>query len=375
MREGMLHIRDVEGPKKIRSVEARLEAMEQQIFKCQGMVERGLNTNHMMITEFTNKHKIDANDIGKHLSRLYDRIDQLQAQIYDLHNQNSLTFEPSTYRSRGWSTGLVVRLGTGQSLLQIGMTRFIACRSSSYPSPSPSASCFRFSGIPRRPHDMSAVSATSDGVAAAAAAAGILFLVAAAMHQPVAGAAPAAAVHHVVGGDPGWHVASDVLAWSTGRLFTVGDTLCKSSSTTARTAFRKNSAFHSQNDDEQRCLAISGFAYEAAEDGVAEVAGEAEFEACEAGGAIRTYADGVSRVGLDGEGARYFLSADPEKCKGGLKLRVDVRATRPVPPRAEDRAVATAPAPSESTGSHVVAPLMLPALCLASACFFLFLAA
>ncbi|KAE8786233.1 40S ribosomal protein S5-1 [Hordeum vulgare] len=84
----MLHIRDVEGPKKTRSVEARLEAMEQQVFKCQGMVECGLNANHMMITEFTNKHRIDANDIGKHLSRLYDRIDHLQAQIYDLQNQN-----------------------------------------------------------------------------------------------------------------------------------------------------------------------------------------------------------------------------------------------------------------------------------------------
>ena len=79
MSEGMLHIRDVEGSKKIGSVETRLEAMEQQVFKCQGMVERGLNANHMMITEFTNKHRIDANDIGKHLSRLYDRIDQLQA--------------------------------------------------------------------------------------------------------------------------------------------------------------------------------------------------------------------------------------------------------------------------------------------------------
>ncbi|KAE8786766.1 40s ribosomal protein s5-1 [Hordeum vulgare] len=89
MREGMLHIRDVEGPKKTGSMEARLEAMEQQVFKCQGMVERGLNANRMMITEFTNKHKIDANDIGKHLSRLYDRIDHLQAQIYDLQNQNS----------------------------------------------------------------------------------------------------------------------------------------------------------------------------------------------------------------------------------------------------------------------------------------------
>ncbi|KAE8812660.1 40s ribosomal protein s5-1 [Hordeum vulgare] len=88
MREGMLHIRDVEGPKKTGSVEARLEAMEQQVFKCEGMVERGLNANHMMITVFTNKHKIDANDIGKHLSKLYDRIDHLQAQIYDLQNQN-----------------------------------------------------------------------------------------------------------------------------------------------------------------------------------------------------------------------------------------------------------------------------------------------
>ncbi|KAE8772698.1 40S ribosomal protein S5-1 [Hordeum vulgare] len=78
MSEGMLHIRDVEGPKKTGSVETRLEAMEQQVFKCQGMVERGLNANHMMITEFTSNHKMDAIDIGKHLSRLYDRFDQLQ---------------------------------------------------------------------------------------------------------------------------------------------------------------------------------------------------------------------------------------------------------------------------------------------------------
>ncbi|KAE8807011.1 40S ribosomal protein S5-1 [Hordeum vulgare] len=88
MCEGMLHNCDVDGPKKIGSVEARLEAMEQQVFKCQGMVERGLNANDMMITEFTKKHKINVNDIGKHLSRLYERIDHLQAQIYDLQNQN-----------------------------------------------------------------------------------------------------------------------------------------------------------------------------------------------------------------------------------------------------------------------------------------------
>ncbi|KAE8796408.1 40S ribosomal protein S5-1 [Hordeum vulgare] len=72
MHEGVFHIRDVKGPKKTGSVEARLEAVEQQVFKCQGMVERGLNANDMMIIEFTNKHKIDANDIGKHLSRLFE---------------------------------------------------------------------------------------------------------------------------------------------------------------------------------------------------------------------------------------------------------------------------------------------------------------
>ncbi|KAE8804361.1 40S ribosomal protein S5-1 [Hordeum vulgare] len=88
MSEGMLHFRDVEGSKKTGSVETRLKAMEQQVFKCQGMVERGLNANHTMITEFTSNHKMDAIDIGKRLSRLYDRVDQLQGQIYDLQNQN-----------------------------------------------------------------------------------------------------------------------------------------------------------------------------------------------------------------------------------------------------------------------------------------------
>ena len=36
MREGLLHICDVEGPRRTGSVETRLEAMEQQVFKCQG---------------------------------------------------------------------------------------------------------------------------------------------------------------------------------------------------------------------------------------------------------------------------------------------------------------------------------------------------
>ncbi|KAE8786095.1 40S ribosomal protein S5-1 [Hordeum vulgare] len=60
MRDGVLHIRDVQGPKKMGTVEARLEVVEQEIFMCQGMVERGLCANHSMITEFTRDLKVDG---------------------------------------------------------------------------------------------------------------------------------------------------------------------------------------------------------------------------------------------------------------------------------------------------------------------------
>ena len=88
MRDGLLHIHDVKGPRRIGSVETRLKAMEQQVFKCQGMVERGLNANQMMIAEFTNNHKLDAKNIRETIFKLHEKIEHLQAQIYDLQNQN-----------------------------------------------------------------------------------------------------------------------------------------------------------------------------------------------------------------------------------------------------------------------------------------------
>ncbi|XP_020163765.1 uncharacterized protein [Aegilops tauschii subsp. strangulata] len=88
MREGVLHIRGVQGPKKTGSMETRLEEVEQEIFRCQGMVERGLNANHSMITEFTRDHKLDNENIGEAMFKLHERIEHLQAQIYDLQNQN-----------------------------------------------------------------------------------------------------------------------------------------------------------------------------------------------------------------------------------------------------------------------------------------------
>ena len=88
MHEGLFHIHDVEGPRRTGSVEIRIEALEEQVFKCQEMVERGLESNHIMITEFTNNHKLDAKVIGEFIFKLQEKIEHLQAQIYDLQNQN-----------------------------------------------------------------------------------------------------------------------------------------------------------------------------------------------------------------------------------------------------------------------------------------------
>ena len=81
----MLHIRDAEGPKGTRSMESRLEAMEQQVFKCQGMVERGINATHKMLTEFTNNYEPDTKKTEEAIYKLHEKIEHLQAQIYDLH--------------------------------------------------------------------------------------------------------------------------------------------------------------------------------------------------------------------------------------------------------------------------------------------------
>ena len=38
--------------------------------------------------EFTNNHKLDDKNIGEAIFKLHEKIERLQAQIYDLENQN-----------------------------------------------------------------------------------------------------------------------------------------------------------------------------------------------------------------------------------------------------------------------------------------------
>ncbi|KAE8781394.1 40S ribosomal protein S5-1 [Hordeum vulgare] len=106
MHDGVLHICDVEGSKKMGTVEARIEAVEQEVFRCQGMVEHALSANHTMIMEFTHDIKVDGRPLEDIFFTLNDQINFLQGQVFDLQSQ---IFE---YEARFNGMGLVVSYRT-----------------------------------------------------------------------------------------------------------------------------------------------------------------------------------------------------------------------------------------------------------------------
>ena len=97
-------------------METRLEAMEQQVFKCQGMVERGINASHTMLAEFTNNYKPDAENTEDAIFNLYEKIEHLQAQLHDLHNQNC-EYE---YRFKRMGLAADLRIPETQSSFYVG---------------------------------------------------------------------------------------------------------------------------------------------------------------------------------------------------------------------------------------------------------------
>ena len=60
-------------------MEARLEAMEQDVFWCKGMVECGLNANHLMITDLSRDLKVDGKPMKDISFTLNEQINILQS--------------------------------------------------------------------------------------------------------------------------------------------------------------------------------------------------------------------------------------------------------------------------------------------------------
>lgn len=97
---------------------------------------------------------------------------------------------------------------------------------------------------------------------------------------------------HVVGADRGWDPTSDLVSWSSGRLFRVGDQIW--------------------------------LTYSVAEGLVAEVESKEEYEACDVRNPIKMYTEGLHAIPLESEGMRYFVSSEAQNCKNGLKLHIEV---------------------------------------------------
>src|ERR1041385_4079617 len=88
MEDGVLHQEDLEGPIKEGSIQARLEEVEQEVFKYKKMVERGVEANFDLIKYLKAFYKKEMKEMWKSITASEERIEELQGQIYDLHHQN-----------------------------------------------------------------------------------------------------------------------------------------------------------------------------------------------------------------------------------------------------------------------------------------------
>ena len=88
MEDGVLHQEDLKGPIKEGSVQARLEEVEQEVFKYKKMTERGVEANFDITNELKNYFLKEMKEMWERIAASEERIIALQGQINDLHNQN-----------------------------------------------------------------------------------------------------------------------------------------------------------------------------------------------------------------------------------------------------------------------------------------------
>ncbi|KAK1693383.1 hypothetical protein QYE76_010080 [Lolium multiflorum] len=86
--EGKLQIKDVQGPKGEGSLEDRMEKLEQEVFNYKKMAEREVDIFHKIVSELIAEHEKETAKLWGDILSLHDTTNKLQAQLYDIHNQN-----------------------------------------------------------------------------------------------------------------------------------------------------------------------------------------------------------------------------------------------------------------------------------------------
>jgi hypothetical protein len=83
LKDGELQIKDVQVPKGEGSLEARMEALEQEVFIYK-MAEREVDIIHRINQELVTKYKKETTELWSGIFSLHETTNQLQTQLYDL---------------------------------------------------------------------------------------------------------------------------------------------------------------------------------------------------------------------------------------------------------------------------------------------------
>ncbi|KAK1611956.1 hypothetical protein QYE76_035629 [Lolium multiflorum] len=86
--DGELQIKDVQGPKGEGSLEDRMEKLEQEVFNYKKMAEREVDIFHKIVSELIAEHEKEVAKLWGDILSLHDTTNKLQAQLYDVQNQN-----------------------------------------------------------------------------------------------------------------------------------------------------------------------------------------------------------------------------------------------------------------------------------------------
>ena len=88
LKDGEVQQEDVQGPKREGGLEARMEELEQEVFKYKKMAEREVDIIHRINAELIAEHKNETTKLWDEILLLHKTIHSLQAQLYDMQNQN-----------------------------------------------------------------------------------------------------------------------------------------------------------------------------------------------------------------------------------------------------------------------------------------------
>ena len=88
LKDGKVQEEDVRGSKGEGSLEARMEKLEQEVFRYKKMAEREVDIIHRINAELIAEHKKETAKLWDEILSLHKTTHNLQAQLYDVQNQN-----------------------------------------------------------------------------------------------------------------------------------------------------------------------------------------------------------------------------------------------------------------------------------------------